>query len=62
MELTEERTGFVRVHMSNGFKRYVEAKSFGEAASMIKVGSGQILSFEWITKDQYIKGDRGDLK
>lgn len=41
----------VKVLLTGGGYHVVEADSFGRAASMVKVGRGSILRFEWTDEE-----------
>lgn len=44
-----ERTGYVKVTMKDGSSRILRAESFGDAASIVHCGHGEIARFEWVT-------------
>lgn len=46
MPVAAERTGWVRVHLTNAEPRLVRAPSFGAAAAKVAVRAGQIVRFE----------------
>ncbi len=45
-------TKVVKVLMKDGRLRFINADSFGEAASRIHCGPGEIVRFQWATQDE----------
>jgi hypothetical protein len=54
-----EHTGRVRVVFKGGMCRVVEASSYGDAASKVKVPNGSIVRFEWTSAEP---GDYPDMR